>query len=121
MLRPHEISNGAHGRTQAKGRRLLHWWRFNNYRSPTHQAQLIQAKPLAAAHSYSRCRARPLRGRQVMAQEFSLELKPCPTEGQGVHRWIDYAACTLADAGVPSEDAEAIIEELMTRPPKTSQ
>jgi hypothetical protein len=53
-----------------------------------------------------------------MAQEFSLELKPCPTEGQGVHRWIYYAACALTDAGLSREDAEAIIEELMTRPPK---
>ena len=46
------------------------------------------------------------------------ELKPCPPEGEGVHRWIYYVACMLTDAGVPAEEAEAIIEELMSRPPK---
>ena len=46
------------------------------------------------------------------------ELKPCPPEGEGVHRWIYHAACTLTDASVPAEEAEAIIEELMTRPPE---
>jgi hypothetical protein len=47
-----------------------------------------------------------------------IRLKQCPLEGEGVHRWLYYAACELTDVGVPSEEAEAIIEGLMTRPPK---
>jgi hypothetical protein len=52
-----------------------------------------------------------------MTQQLNLELKPCPVEGQGVHRWIYYAACSLTDAGMPSEQAEEIIEDMMSRAP----
>jgi len=44
-------------------------------------------------------------------------LKPCPAEGEGVHRWVYYAACTLVEAGYSDEDATAIIEDMMTRDP----
>ena len=44
-----------------------------------------------------------------------LSLKPCPPEGEGVHKWIYYAACTLVEAGYSDEDAIEIIEEMMTR------
>ncbi len=47
-----------------------------------------------------------------------IRLKECPAEGEGVHRWIFHAACTLTDAGVSADSAAEIIEELMTRPPK---
>jgi hypothetical protein len=53
----------------------------------------------------------------MMSGEIELGLKPCPAEGEGVHRWLYYAACTLTDAGVPSDEAEEIIEKMMTRPP----
>src|SRR2546423_3999689 len=46
-----------------------------------------------------------------------LSLKPCPGEGEGVHKWIYYAACTLVEAGYSDEDAIDIIEEMMTRDP----
>jgi hypothetical protein len=53
-----------------------------------------------------------------MSATRGIRLKQCPPEGEGVHRWLYYAACNLADAGVPSQEAQAIIEGLMTRPPK---
>jgi hypothetical protein len=46
-----------------------------------------------------------------------LSLKPCPASGDGVHKWIYYAACTLVEAGCSDEDAIEIIEEMMTRDP----
>jgi hypothetical protein len=44
-------------------------------------------------------------------------LKRCPGSGEGVHRWVFYAACTLVDVGFLNEQAEAEIEGLMTRAP----
>jgi hypothetical protein len=44
-------------------------------------------------------------------------LKPCPASGEGVHRWLFYAACRLVDAALSNEQAETEIEALMTRPP----
>ena len=49
--------------------------------------------------------------------ELSLKLKPCPASGEGVHKWICYAACTLVEAGMSDEEAEPEIEALMTRDP----
>ena len=31
---------------------------------------------------------------------FSSILKPCPASGEGVHKWVYYAACTLVEAGL---------------------
>ena len=39
-------------------------------------------------------------------------LRPCPASGEGVHRWIFYAACTLVEMGLSNEEAEAEIEAL---------
>ena len=47
----------------------------------------------------------------------NLSLKACPTSGDGVHRWIYYAARTLVESGFSEEDAAEITEELMTRDP----
>jgi hypothetical protein len=47
----------------------------------------------------------------------TVELKPCPTSGDGVHSWLFYAACQFVEAGVGNEVAEQQIESLMTRPP----
>jgi hypothetical protein len=44
-------------------------------------------------------------------------LNPCPESGSGVHRWIYGAACKLTDAGLTAEEAEPIIEGLMSRDP----
>ena len=47
----------------------------------------------------------------------TIRLKPCPASGEGVHKWICYAACTLVEAGMSDEEAESEIEALMTRDP----
>jgi hypothetical protein len=47
--------------------------------------------------------------------------KPCPAVGEGVHKWIFYAACTLTEAGLSDEQAEPIIEELCSRDSKHNE
>jgi hypothetical protein len=47
--------------------------------------------------------------------------KPCPAVGEGVHKWIFYAAATLAEAGLTDEQAEPIIEELCSRDSKHNE
>ena len=47
----------------------------------------------------------------------AIPLKPCPASGEGVHKWVCYAACTLVEAGMSDEQAESEIEALMTREP----
>src|SRR6266513_600889 len=44
-------------------------------------------------------------------------LKPCPASGEGVHTWVFHAACSLVEASLSDEQAEAEIEALMTREP----
>jgi hypothetical protein len=44
-------------------------------------------------------------------------LKPCPASGEGVHSWIFYTACTLVEARLSDDQAEAEIEALITREP----
>src|SRR5262249_12455920 len=51
------------------------------------------------------------------AEEAANLLKPCPASGEGVHRWVYYAACALTDQGLDDCDAEWIIEAGMTRDP----
>ena len=46
-----------------------------------------------------------------------IRLKQCPASGEGVHRWVDYAACRCVEAGLTNEEAEEIIEGMMTRDP----
>ena len=41
-------------------------------------------------------------------------LKPCPAEGEGVHRWVYYMACTLVEAGYSDEDPPKV-EAALTR------
>jgi hypothetical protein len=48
---------------------------------------------------------------------LSLDLKPCPTSGEGVHSWVFYAACRLVEAGISDEQAVEIIASMMTRSP----
>lgn len=45
-------------------------------------------------------------------------LKPCPAEGNGVHKWAYYAACRCIDMGVTDDDAIPAVEAMMTRDPK---
>jgi len=45
------------------------------------------------------------------------KLTPCPASGEGVHRWIFYAACKLVEAGLSNEEADGEIEALITREP----
>jgi hypothetical protein len=47
----------------------------------------------------------------------SLNLKPCPASGDGVHSWLYYAACRAVEVGMTDEQAVKIIESMMTRPP----
>jgi hypothetical protein len=37
-----------------------------------------------------------------------LKLKPCPPVGEGVHKWIYYAACTLLEANYSNEDLSKV-------------
>jgi hypothetical protein len=46
-----------------------------------------------------------------------LKVKPCPAEGEGVHKWVFYAACCAVEAGLNDEEAAPEIEFLMTRDP----
>jgi hypothetical protein len=41
---------------------------------------------------------------------YALEERPCPDEGDGVHKWIFYAACTLIEHGLSKRQAEAELE-----------
>ena len=41
---------------------------------------------------------------QSAMERFSLKLKSCPALGEGVHKWIYYAACTLVEAGCSGEE-----------------
>jgi len=50
-------------------------------------------------------------------KDFSSLLKPCPAEGEGVHKWIFYAACRAVEAGLTDEEAVEEMEFLMTRGP----
>ena len=43
--------------------------------------------------------------------------KPCPNEGEGVHRWLFHAACRCVEAGLSDDVAEGLIDEAMSRPP----
>lgn len=52
-----------------------------------------------------------------MTTALSLDLKPCAPSGEGVHKWVFYAACRAVEAGMSDEEAVEIIEPLMTRPP----
>jgi len=49
--------------------------------------------------------------------DLLLKLKPCPAEGDGVHKWVFYAACRAVEAGMSDDEAIELIEPLMTRPP----
>jgi len=44
-------------------------------------------------------------------------LKLCPASGEGVHKWLYYAACRCVEAGLTNDEAEEIIEDMMTRDP----
>ena len=46
-----------------------------------------------------------------------IRLKQCPASGEGVHRWVYYAACRCVEAGLTNDEAEEIIEGMMTRDP----
>src|SRR5258708_151932 len=50
-------------------------------------------------------------------KDYSLLVKPCPAEGEGVHKWVFYAACCAVEAGLTDEQAVEEIEFLMTRGP----
>ena len=54
---------------------------------------------------------------QIAMKRTLSRLNPCLAEGEGVHKWIYYAACRLVEAGYSDEDALDIIEEMMTRDP----
>ena len=45
----------------------------------------------------------------------AVSIHPCPTPGQGVHRWIYGATHALKRAGVPAREVESILRPLMTR------
>ena len=46
-----------------------------------------------------------------------LSLKPCPAPGDGVHKWIYYAACTLVEAGYSDDpDTGSEIEDPLASP-----
>lgn len=49
--------------------------------------------------------------------ELSLKLKPCRASGEGVHKWVFYAACRAVEAGMTNDEAVEEIEALMTRDP----
>jgi hypothetical protein len=46
-----------------------------------------------------------------------LNVKPCPPSGHGVHNFVFHAACCAVEAGLTDEQAEPIIEQMMTRYP----
>jgi hypothetical protein len=50
----------------------------------------------------------------------SLNVKPCPASGDGVHSWLFHAACCAVEAGMSNDEAVAEIEALMTRNPNPS-
>jgi hypothetical protein len=50
-------------------------------------------------------------------KDFSSLVKPCPAEGEGVHKWVFYAACRAVEAGLTDEQAAEEIVFLMTRGP----
>jgi hypothetical protein len=47
----------------------------------------------------------------------SLNVKPCPANGEGVHSWLFHAACCAVEAGMSDDQAVEEIEALMTRNP----
>ena len=49
--------------------------------------------------------------------KFSLNVKPCPPSGDGVHSWLFHAACCAVEAGLSDDQAAEEIEALMTRLP----
>ena len=53
----------------------------------------------------------------VMTLAISLNVKPCPSPGGGVHRFVFHAACRAVEAGMSDDEAVEMIEEMMTRPP----
>src|SRR5205814_10006262 len=53
----------------------------------------------------------------AMIATISLNVKPCPTSGDGVHDWVFHAACRAVEAGLTDEQADPIIEAMMTRYP----
>jgi hypothetical protein len=52
-----------------------------------------------------------------MMETISLNVKPCPASGDGVHSWLFHAACCAVDAGMTNEHAVESIEAMMTRNP----
>ena len=44
-----------------------------------------------------------------MTTALSLDLKPCPTAGEGVHKWVYYAACRAVEGGMSDDEAAEII------------
>jgi len=52
-----------------------------------------------------------------MTTTISLDIKPCPAPGDGVHKWVYYAACRAVELGMTDEQAVEIIETMMTRNP----
>jgi len=51
-----------------------------------------------------------------MTTTISLDIKPCPAPGDGVPKWVYYAACRAVELGMTDEQAVEIIETMMTRP-----
>ena len=49
---------------------------------------------------------------------MNFALPPCPTAGSGVHSWQLSAANRCRWANIPQHEAERLIREAMTRPPK---
>jgi hypothetical protein len=48
-----------------------------------------------------------------------LRINPCPDRDRNF--WVFHAACRCVEAGLSDEDAEALIEELLTREPKQDE
>lgn len=55
-----------------------------------------------------------------MSTTTKLNIKSCPDPGNGVHRWLYYAACCALDAGLTNEEAIEEIELLMSRDPASA-
>jgi hypothetical protein len=52
----------------------------------------------------------------VSSRTKKIQIKDCPPAGEGVHRWVYHAWCTLCKGGFTDEEAREVCEVHATRP-----
>src|SRR4026207_2222916 len=86
--------------------------------SPSYQTS--QTHPLRAKRHHPLLGA-DTRRRVAGMTSTAIILKPRPESGDGVHKWVFYAARSLVDAGQSDNEAKVKIESVITDRPNATE